>query len=626
MRFYIIISIFLSLEYAYNNASSTHQNIDGNSDCLTDELYGDFTDEEYNNLVKRRKNVREFMNKNLYRNQPNSILTVPVVFHNIYKVVNGTAMGSYCDFGYDDDETVEANDQDICNDRIDRSLEVLNAQYNPIAIQFSLHSEYPEMVHATDLGFDGFYLDATGGTSTMPSPNAIKEYYNIPNVLNIYTHECLPSSETSCNTSKAGFSTYPWSLDSNYPGVFLRHKALPGSSDKYYPAERSGVGLLAHEIGHFFSLLHINGIWFLQEGNTQRELVSDVDCDVHGDLICDTPGSPGYVPLSTDPESLESWYYSNDRECIYLGYGGNYDPETSMLKIGGYNRSFYLNENTPGYNYCELWEFEDPYGLDNCNVFTNYDNVGDFYGTNNLPVECLNEDKSEYASECHIDNYIDLPFGNNFMQAGTTTLASCSPRPIGHADYDDTNHGFSTEQFGNIRTSLELDYTACNIESACNTGFSMRKGIESDMFLRSGESSCLYPCNKQESGEYYEQFYPGCFKTDPEYDSDYPQDNCPEKLLFINENIIPHDFGIHQVYPNPFNPTTTIYYSLSQSENLKIMIYDFTGRLIVILLNEFQSAGFHSITWDASNFSSGIYFLKMSVENFTATRKLVLIK
>ena len=112
MRFYIIISIFLSFEYAYNNPS-THQNFDCNSDCLTDELYGDFTDEEYNNLVKRRKNVREFMNKNLYRNQPNSILTVPVVFHNIYKVVNGTAMGSYCDFGYDDDEMVEANDQDI---------------------------------------------------------------------------------------------------------------------------------------------------------------------------------------------------------------------------------------------------------------------------------------------------------------------------------------------------------------------------------------------------------------------------------------------------------------------------------------------------------------------------------
>ena len=242
MYLYLTILIFISTVF-----SIEPDVVENSSICLTDELYGKITTDESQFLRNRREFVRGRMQNNLYRNQPNSILTVPVVFHNIYKVVNGTAMGSYCDFGYDDDEIVEANDQDICNDRIDRSLEVLNAQYNPIAIHFSLHSEYPEMVHATDLGFDGFYLDATGGTSTMPSPNAIKEYYNIPNVLNIYTHECLPSSETSCNTSKAGFSTYPWSIDPiNYPGVFLRHKALPGSSDKYSPAERSGVGLLAH--------------------------------------------------------------------------------------------------------------------------------------------------------------------------------------------------------------------------------------------------------------------------------------------------------------------------------------------------------------------------------------------
>ena len=626
MRFYIIIFIFLSLEYAYNNASSTHQNIDGNSDCLTDELYGDFTDEKYNNLVNKRKFVRTRLQNQLYRNETDTLF-VPIVFHNLYKVVNGIAIGSYCDFGFDDDEIVEENDQDICDDRIARSLEVLNAQYAPIAIQFSLHSEYPEMVHATDLGFDGFYLDATGGTSTMPSPNAIKEYYNIPNVLNIYTHECLPSSTTSCNTSKAGFSTYPWSLDDNYPGVFIRHKALPGSSDKYSPAENSGVGILAHEIGHFFSLLHINGIWFLQEGNTQRELVSGVDCDVHGDLICDTPGSPGYVPLNSDPESLESWYYSNDRECIYLGYGGNYDPETSMLKIGGYNRSFYLNENTPGYNYCELWEFEDPYGLDNCDVFTNYDNMGDFFGTKDLPEEeCLNEDKSEYASECHIDNYIYLPLGNNFMQAGTTTLNSCSPRPIGHDDYNSSNHGFTNEQFKNIRTSLELDYTACNIESACNTGFSIRKGIEPDMLIRSGESSCLYPCNKTESVEYYKQFRAGCLITDAEYQPDYSQYDCSEKLLSMYENINPQNFEINQIYPNPFNPITSISYSLPQNADLEISVIDINGRMIEILVNGFQFTGNYTISWDAASNPSGIYFIRLKTPSNSDTRKIVLIK
>jgi len=59
------------LEYAYNNSSSTHQNFDGNSDCLTDELYGDFTEEEYNNLVKRRKFVRTKLQNQFYRNEIN---------------------------------------------------------------------------------------------------------------------------------------------------------------------------------------------------------------------------------------------------------------------------------------------------------------------------------------------------------------------------------------------------------------------------------------------------------------------------------------------------------------------------------------------------------------------------
>ena len=61
MRLYIIVSIFLTLEYAYNTDLLTHQYTGNNSECLTDELYGDFTVEEYNNLVKRRKFIREKM-------------------------------------------------------------------------------------------------------------------------------------------------------------------------------------------------------------------------------------------------------------------------------------------------------------------------------------------------------------------------------------------------------------------------------------------------------------------------------------------------------------------------------------------------------------------------------------
>ena len=66
MRLYVIISIYLTLDYAYNTDLLTHQYVDNNSDCLTDDLYGDYTVEEYNNLIKRRKFVTSKIQNKLY--------------------------------------------------------------------------------------------------------------------------------------------------------------------------------------------------------------------------------------------------------------------------------------------------------------------------------------------------------------------------------------------------------------------------------------------------------------------------------------------------------------------------------------------------------------------------------
>ena len=96
--------------------------------------------------------------------------------------------------------------------------------------------------------------------------------------------------------------------------------------------------------------------------------------------------------------------------------------------------------------------------------------------------------------------------------------------------------------------------------------------------------------------------------------------------LSLDPILSPITFEINQIYPNPFNPITTIRYSLSYNTDVQISIYDITGRLITTLFNEFQIAGYHSITWNASNFSSSIYLLSISSGKFTETQKLVLIK
>jgi len=80
-------------------------------------------------------------------------------------------------------------------------------------------------------------------------------------------------------------------------------------------------------------------------------------------------------------------------------------------------------------------------------------------------------------------------------------------------------------------------------------------------------------------------------------------------------------------YPNPFNPTTKINYGLQTAGHVEVMIYDAAGRLVKELVNGHQEGGKeYSISWDASNQASGMYFAKMVAGNVVQTQKLVLLK
>jgi hypothetical protein len=93
-----------------------------------------------------------------------------------------------------------------------------------------------------------------------------------------------------------------------------------------------------------------------------------------------------------------------------------------------------------------------------------------------------------------------------------------------------------------------------------------------------------------------------------------------------NEPGIPTAFELKQNYRNPFNPETIISYQLPVSSNVTLSVYDITGREVEVLVNEFRTAGTHEITFDASNLPSGIYIYKMISGDFTATRKMSLLK
>jgi len=81
-----------------------------------------------------------------------------------------------------------------------------------------------------------------------------------------------------------------------------------------------------------------------------------------------------------------------------------------------------------------------------------------------------------------------------------------------------------------------------------------------------------------------------------------------------------------QNYPNPFNPTTVIQYSVPKLEKVDLRVYDVVGKEVAVLVNEYKTPGKYEIPFDGTNYSSGIYFYKLSASSFTETKKMVLIK
>ncbi len=89
---------------------------------------------------------------------------------------------------------------------------------------------------------------------------------------------------------------------------------------------------------------------------------------------------------------------------------------------------------------------------------------------------------------------------------------------------------------------------------------------------------------------------------------------------------IVEDYQLYQNYPNPFNPVTNIKFSLPERSNVKITVYNLLGIQVAQILNDVRNAGIHTVSFDASNLASGVYFYKLETGKFTSTKKLTLLK
>lgn len=112
------------------------------------------------------------------------------------------------------------------------------------------------------------------------------------------------------------------------------------------------------------------------------------------------------------------------------------------------------------------------------------------------------------------------------------------------------------------------------------------------------------------------------------------QTSLLEKRAEIKTDILselPTEYKLFNNYPNPFNPSTTIKYSVPTVSKVKLSIYNMMGQLVKVLVNETKAPGFYNVEWNGTNennsqVSSGIYFYRFESDNFVENNKMILLK
>jgi len=104
------------------------------------------------------------------------------------------------------------------------------------------------------------------------------------------------------------------------------------------------------------------------------------------------------------------------------------------------------------------------------------------------------------------------------------------------------------------------------------------------------------------------------------------QDSIPIPVGISNGSEIAKTYSLSQNYPNPFNPVTNVKFTIPKDGNASLKIYDMLGTEIATYLDGFVKAGTYNAEIDGSNWSSGVYFYKLTTPEFTDTKKMMLVK
>ena len=97
-------------------------------------------------------------------------------------------------------------------------------------------------------------------------------------------------------------------------------------------------------------------------------------------------------------------------------------------------------------------------------------------------------------------------------------------------------------------------------------------------------------------------------------------------VINLTDRFLPTVVSLSNAYPKPFNPSTMISYNVPADMNVSLAIYDMRGRLVNELVNDMREQGRYEITWNADQYASGIYMIKLVAGSMMQTQKIMLVK
>lgn len=182
-----------------------------------------------------------------------------------------------------------------------------------------------------------------------------------------------------------------------------------------------------------------------------------------------------------------------------------------------------------------------------------------------------------------------------------------------------------------VVTDDDIDYICCaispsNADNLIGPGYSFSTNYGQSWI----EMSNGLPSNPKMSSITYRvsggniNYYAGLFENSLNGAKVYKM-SVPIGIQQIS-NEIPNNYLFSQNYPNPFNPMTKIKFSIPKSSNVNVTVFDVLGRHIATLVNEKLKAGTYETQWNAINIPGGAYFYRIEADDFTETKKIILVK